>query len=143
MKLVGSEGGRAIVVYAAEEIRPDQGLFLPDVVKKIAERYEFATIPNVADLKGDFSAVSFKTGCLTLAAQKVAIHDFTILQGAMSVDSIDTDISEKFFEDAIAWARDNIGLKPFQTAPRYFFLSNIVVDFERGVDSFLAFSVYY
>jgi hypothetical protein len=135
MKFIGAEGGRVVIVYSAEEIRPDEGLYVPDVVRKIAERYEFVTVPNVGDLKGDFSAITFKTGCLHSGDQKIAIHDFTILQGAMSVDCVNTDHGEAFLKDALVWGAQALGLKPFQTPPKYFFISNIIVEFERGADT--------
>jgi hypothetical protein len=138
MKVVGAEGGRVVIIYSAEEIRPDEGLVATDLVKKIAERYKFATIPNVGDLKGDFSVINFKTGSLMSGQQKFAIYDFTILQGAMSVDCLTTDHGEAFLKDALQWGAKEFGLKPFRTAPKYYFLSSVVVEFEGGADTKIA-----
>src|ERR1700730_1955312 len=86
MRLIGPEGARLIVSFAAEEIRPEGGLDTPKFIRLVSERYNFVTSPNIAELKGDYSNLSFKTGTVQADGKTTVISEFILLTGAIVVD---------------------------------------------------------
>jgi hypothetical protein len=137
MKLIGAEGARLIVSFAAEEIRPEGGLDTPKFIRLTSERYTFVTSPNVAELKGDYNNLSFKTGTVHGDGKTTVISEFILLAGAIVVDAFSSDDAELFFKDIFAWATKEFGLRSPQNEIKKLFISNVIVEFERPVEKMI------
>jgi hypothetical protein len=89
MKLIATEGGRVLDLVPVEEIRPSGGLYIPDVIKKINERYEFASVPqNLAEASK--SGAKFEHGKIEIGGAVQVVKELSIYSDGLISDCFDT-----------------------------------------------------
>jgi hypothetical protein len=96
--------------------------YLPDLVAKIQEKYQFVLGPKIQDLvPGDPSkGIEFKHGKLTLFGRTVVIHQLSVFNDGIAVDTLtSTDDGEAFINDLTIWAEKEMPNVPAM-GPRFF-----------------------
>jgi hypothetical protein len=136
MKFISSHSSRLIASYSADEIRPESGIVPGDIVKAIADRYQFLVVPTLADLnKENFKSMTFRGGGVTSGRRKIEILELTILEGGIVVDATNSDDCEFVLEDLIAWATPTFGLRSPSTPPKLMFLSAVIVELDENIST--------
>ncbi len=135
MRVIGPEGGRLIVPFSPEEVRPDSGIDTAEFVRAAGDRYSFVTRPNLVDLKGDFSTLEFKTGAISKGSKKISIATLSVLLNGIVIDATTTEDAELFYEDILDWASGAFGLRRPRTEPKKFYISNVIVEFDAAFET--------
>lgn len=132
MKLISTEHGQVLLRFIADEVRPQSGIYLPDVLRGIAERYAFVTLPNLQDVLKD--GAKFNQGQFIDGERTVEIKTLGLFSdGALAV-ALHTDDAVGVLDDLISWLEDRFGFRqPLTHDPRQF-ASSVVVEFERSID---------
>ena len=139
MNLISTEHGQSLQLFVPEEVRPLSGLYLPDLIQKISERYAFAIGPqnyNSAIKEG----VKYKEGRFVAQGRLISIKDLGFFNDGVLVSvASNTDDSELVLTDLVAWAIQNFGIREPETKlPRKFF-SSVVVQFDIELGRTLTF----
>ncbi len=74
MNLISTEHGQSLQLFVAEEVRPRSGLYLPDLIRKISERYAFAIAPTNYETVMRESA-KYKEGRFVTEGRTIAIKE--------------------------------------------------------------------
>ncbi len=135
MKLVAIETGRAGIIVPIGEVLPLTGLYLPDLCASIAEKYSFASSPGLTPLNElQNKGAEFQLGKLQLGDEEHNIQKFIVVAEGFVASAWSTEVARKLPEDFLAWASDNHGFRiDPSTFNRYFFLSQVIVEFEAPV----------
>jgi hypothetical protein len=135
MRVVGPDGGRLIVLYSSEEVRPESGFDTAEFVRAAGDRYNFVARPDLVELKGDYSTLEFKTGSLSKGNKRISIISLSVLSNGIVIDAITTEDAEIFFEDMFDWASGAFGLRRPPSQLKKYYLSNVVVEFEAEFET--------
>jgi len=127
MKIISPEIGKVTRLYVADEIKPIGGIYLPDLLRLIGERYSFATIPTVQETQQ--RGGHFGQGRLITNDGEIVIGTLGTYNDGAMVTCQDTDLAEIVLEDFIQWARATFGLREPITKAATYFESNLVVEF--------------
>ncbi len=139
MKLVAIETGRAGTLVPIGEALPLTGVYLPDLCASIAERYSFVSSPIQAPLNElQNKGAEFQLGKLQVGGEEHNIQKFIIVGEGFVASAWSTKVAIKFLEDFLTWASDNHSFRITpDTFGRYFFLSQVIVEFEEPVDKII------
>ena len=136
MDLISTEHGQALQLFVADEVRPPSGLYLPDVIRKISERYGFAIVPTNYETVMKEGA-KYKDGRFVTEGRTIAIKDLGFFVDGVLAVTWNTDDAEVVLDDLIVWATQNYGFRePRTTLPRRF-VSSVVVGFDVELSSAL------
>jgi hypothetical protein len=136
MKVVTTEMGRVIQVFMPDEVRPPKGLYIPEVVRLISERYGFGVSPNTAQTMQ--AGAKFQAGRLVSGDKKINIGELVLHNDAISVTTTaHTDEAVFVVQDFMSWAKEAFGIRDQITQKPKIFESHFVVDFDRPVDEHL------
>jgi hypothetical protein len=137
MKLISNEHGQSFQQFVMDEIRPASGLYLPDLVRGIAERYAFSVVPTNYEILLKEGA-KYKGGRLVTEGRTIEIRDLGFFNdGALAV-AWNTEDSELVLNDILTWATQNFGLREPLTKPPRRFTSSVVVEFGAELDRAMA-----
>jgi hypothetical protein len=135
MRLISTEHGQVLQKFIIDEVRPPSGLYLPDILRGMAERYAFVTLPNLQDVLKEgakFSQGRFISGARTIEIKLLGLFSDGILAVAWN-----TEDATIVLEDMMSWAMDHFGFRqPVTSEPRQF-VSSVVVEFESSLDNTL------
>lgn len=131
MKIISTEVGRVTQSFVPDEIRPVNGLNMPEFVRLIQERYGFAKVPTISEIV-DLGA-KFTTGRL-LGARTVNIAELIVFRDGIIVTTFNTDDAEFVMNDLISWSEKTFDARSAITIKPRIYLSNIVVEFEKSID---------
>lgn len=137
MKVIAIETGRAGIIIPAEEVFPLTGIYLPELSGSITERYTFVSSPNfslpLAELRDQ--GLEFRVGKRRTNDKEHSIQSFIIVDGGFVASAYSTEVARAFLEDFFSWASKSHGFRTTSsTFSRYFFLSQIIVEFEESID---------
>lgn len=147
MKLIGIETARVGSIFAPEEIRPATGVYWPDAIKAITERYEFAVSPDLSRSWEEINkaGLQFRMGRLLAANGQFVVSELGIYKEAILAVASSTDDGEAFLDDLLDWGEKSLGYRNLTRVPRKFYVSEVVVEFEessnqilRGFDSIVS-----
>jgi hypothetical protein len=142
MRVIGPDGARLIVLYSAEEVRPMGGFDTAEFVRLASERYNFSIKPDLAGLKGNYTLLEFKTGSFSVHNKKISIIQLVVTNAGVVIDAISSEDADTFFDEIFRWTIDTFGLRRPSKEPTKRYLSNVVVEFEEGVEKLIpAFSL--
>jgi len=131
MKLIATELGQALQLFAADELRPSKGLYVPDVVRAISERYRFIKVP--VEFPAEIQNLKFETGVITIRGETIPILNLDIYGDGIIVNVRHTTDADKVLDDFLGWATRTLEFRNIQTQfPRQYF-SSIVVDFDLSI----------
>lgn len=136
MKLIAPEFGQALQLLVMDEIRPLEGVFGPDLIKAMVDRYRFAVVPTDLAVAAA-SGFKFQTGVIALGARKIPINNLDIYNDGVVVNVKHTDDADAVMSDFIRWATEAFRLRAPQTKIPRKFASHVVVEFAVSLDEYL------
>ena len=136
MRLISSEFGQSLQLVVMDEIRPlHGGIFLPDLVSEIVQRYRFATPPAHVD---PAQSVKFQTGVLEVVDVTIPVVSLELYHDGVVVGSRNTEDADAILDDFVSWSTHRFKLRePITKIPRSY-LSSIVVTIEDSLDGFVS-----
>jgi hypothetical protein len=136
MKIIATEGGRVLDLVPLEEIRPLAGIYVPDLIKAITERYGFAAGPtNLAEAVK--SGAKFEHGKFITDGGSVVIKELAIYSDGLISDAFDTRTADRVLDDFLDWATEQFKLRERESPRRRTYTSALICEFERPVESAL------
>lgn len=136
MNFISSENGQALQLIVMDEVRPVKGggLFLPDFISRVMDRYRFLSTSNQTDPTQPFK---FQTGVVELDGEAIPITSLEIYNDGIIVNSRNTEDADKIMDEFFEWALAEFHLRePTTEIPRTY-QSRVVVAFDRSLNTFL------
>lgn len=131
MKIISAEHGQILHRFIAEEVRPPSGLYIPDLIRVVAERYGFISLPRLEDAIKE--GAKFSTGRHLHGGRLIEIKTLGIFSDGILVVTLNTDDASIILDELLQWI-DSIGFRrPTTIFPRQF-VSSVIVDFDRSID---------
>lgn len=129
--------GRIVVFASVDEILPEQGIHVPDILPAITQKYNFAFSPTLLDSIEATRDKGFKFEAGKLASphgEEWPIQDFTIWPDGLSVGAYTTESAEAFLRDLLAWGGQTFGLRSTLDAlPMRAYKSQLSVEFNHSL----------
>jgi hypothetical protein len=129
VNVISAEHGQSLQLFVAEEVRPPSGLYLPDLVRQISERYAFAIGPTNYEIIMKEGA-KFKEGRFVTEGRTIAIKDLGFFVDGILAVAFDTDDSDLILNDLIVWAAQSFGFREPRTKLPRRFVSSVIVEFD-------------
>jgi hypothetical protein len=122
--------------FLAEEVRPLAGLYLPEFIRLVTERYGFGIQPTVESAQK--SGAIFEQGRLVSGSKRINIKGLSVFSDGIWASTHNTSDSEYVVDDALHWAKMTFGMRdPQHIVPRMYD-SHIVVEFDQSIDRAVA-----
>lgn len=138
MKILSTEMGRVIQFFAPEEVRPTRGLYLPELIRLVGERYGCAVVPTVADLLKPGASAIFRQGRLVSGDRTINIAELGVHNDAIAVTAeLNTSDVDFVLQDVWAWAKNALGLREPTTKRLKLYESHLAVEFSSSIDDAL------
>jgi hypothetical protein len=140
MKILSHHTGRALQFINTDEYLPMKGTYVPEAIKALIERYEFALPPPkfVPWVEVIGKGLRFETGRFKVGKSTENIQDLVIYNDGLLVTAYSTDIAESFLTDFFTWGEAALGFRVLESSFRKrIFLSEMVVGFDQLADSAL------
>ncbi|WP_193370078.1 hypothetical protein [Pelagibius marinus] len=140
MRLINAENGRVLSLFSQDDIQPQMGYHLPDIVEGIVARYLFASFPEDKRLSGDSQEgpLRFKTGRFVHSNTPIYIHLMDVYRDGVVVEATSTDYAEIVADDLLSWAEEQFGFRFSEASMRRVYTSSVVVEFDLDVNYSLA-----
>jgi hypothetical protein len=137
MKIVAHELGQLVYLVPAEEVRPVHHIPVQDVIAKLADRYRFASLPELSELwtKLNAEGLKFRDGRILRDGAPVGVIEFGIHNDGLMVKCRKTDDADFFLKDVLEWAQSELGFRKPTRPPRILYQSQVVVEFEKKLSS--------
>jgi hypothetical protein len=129
MNLISTEHGQALQLFVSDEVRPPTGLYLPDVIRQISEKYAFAVVPTNYETVMKEGA-KYKDGRLVTEGRMIVIKDLGFFVDGVLAITWNTEDAEVVLNDLIVWATQNYGFREPRTKLPRRFVSSVVVEFD-------------
>ncbi len=136
MKIITVEQARVLDLLPIEEIRPRYGVYLPEFVNDIAQRYSFLASPKDLVAAAKDGAV-FQQGRFRIDDADVVIKELGIYSDGIIVDTNDAKMSEIVLDDLYKWGTERFKLSERKTPPRRTFAGVIVFEYEKTLEKAL------
>lgn len=138
MKILSTEMGRVVQFFAPEEVRPTKGLYLPELVRLVGDRYGLAVLPVVADILKPGGTAIFRQGRLVSGDRTINITELVVHNDAIVVTTeLNTSDADFVLQDVWAWAKQALGLREPTTKRLKFYESHLAVEFSAPIDDAL------
>jgi hypothetical protein len=129
VNLISAEHGQSLQLFVAEEVRPPSGLYLPDLIRGISERYAFALWPtNYETIMKE--GAKYKEGRFVTEGRTIAIKDLGFFVDGVLAVAWNTDDSDLILNDLIVWAAQNFGFREPRTKLPRRFVSSVIIEFD-------------
>jgi hypothetical protein len=129
MNLISTEHGQSLQLFVVEEVRPPSGLYLPDLIRKISERYAFAIGPSNYETVMKEGA-KYKDGRFVTEGRTIAIKDLGFFVDGILAVAWNTDDAEAILNDLIVWVVQNFGIREPRTKLPRKYVSSVVIEFD-------------
>ena len=135
MRVISLESGRVTLLFPFEETVPLGGVDGPVVVNAITEKYNFARPPDLSVPREELNknGIKFENGRIDFEGGRVNIGSFTVYSDGIVVEANTTERASAFLDELIPWLRSKFGFRDFTTPTKQYFLSQIVVEFDRPI----------
>lgn len=138
MKIVSYDQGRATLLFPLEEILPLQGLDVPDLMKKIAARYNFQTTPNpITPRDPNTNGIKFAQGLFESSDTLINIQELSIYNDGVLVQSNTTENAQAIIDDLLHWLHSEFGFRYFSSPIQTVYSSQVVVEFEKPLSKLI------
>jgi hypothetical protein len=134
MKIISYEGGRILDLVPLEEIRPLQGVVLPDFLGAVHAKYEFSSKP-VDLVEAAKSGAKFELGKFVLDGVPLVIKELSIYNDGLICETYDTRTAELVLDDFLAWATTTFKLRERQSPIRRTYTSAFICKFDKEIES--------
>jgi hypothetical protein len=127
MKLISSNIGRCVKLFAWEEVRPLHGINSTLLAAAVAEQFNFQIRPP-APISPD-SVVKFAEGFANIDGPLIAIQKLELYSDGFAVDCSNTDDAKRVSDEIFKWARTELGYRDPVQPPKVVYRSQITVEF--------------
>jgi hypothetical protein len=134
MQIISYEGGRILDLVPLEEIRPLQGVILPDFFSAIHARYEFSSKP-IDLVEAAKSGAKFELGKFVLEGNPLVVKELAIYNDGLICETYDTLTAELVLNDFIAWATTTFKLRERQSRMHRTYTSAFICKFDKEIES--------
>jgi hypothetical protein len=136
MKVIVPTHGTVGVHVAADDVLPQPGLMMRDLIEFVAESYRFAVKPQIPANVAPFMVQNFvfQSGELISGDTKLPIVQLAIIPNGDIVTAATTDIADKILEDFMERLDATFGYRFASAEKERAYQSNVVVEFEAGVE---------
>jgi hypothetical protein len=140
MRVINSIQGTAAVAVSADEVAPPNGVVVASLLDLVANTYKFASRPASPGAAIPFvgAQFAFQSGVLEVGNEKLPITQLAILSNADVVTSTTTEIADKVLDDYMDRLDKDLGFRFSSATKKRIYQSNIVVEFEGGVEEKIA-----
>lgn len=129
MKLVSKDAAMATLTVVADEIRPLNGYYLPELFHLISKRYALTKVPSVDDAAK--TGAKFQTGRVVAGTKEINIAELSIFSDGFNAVTTDTVDSDFVIDDLFGWLKQSLGFREPATKPIRTYQSDLVVDFDN------------
>lgn len=136
MKVISNEFGRIIVIYNRDEVMPEGGYYLPDIIELFTERYKFVKSPIPGNENGGLD-IKFETGQIKSNGREINIKEMIIYDDGLTIVTSNTDSAKDVLEDVMEWLGPKIGLREPLSGPLTGLENHVVVDFDNPITKIL------
>jgi len=139
MKLINSIQGSAIIKFRLDDIAPEGGFLIRDVIGLVGEAYQFGVKPDLpANVPPAVIPVfQFQSGAFGPDAGHVPIVQILMFQTGVVITSTSTDAANAIMDDYLRRLTENMGFRfPEANMPRTY-QSHIVVEFDKGIETYI------
>jgi hypothetical protein len=133
MKVIATEGGRVLDLVPIEELRPSSGLYLPDFIQRVNERYGFASVPPSV-IEASKAGVKFEHGRFVMDGVVEVIKELSVYSDGLICDCFTTRAADLILDDFFGWSTETFKLRHRQTPQRRTYTSTVVIEFENVVE---------
>jgi hypothetical protein len=130
MKLISKEAAIAAMTLISDEVKPLNGWNIPELLRALTERYEFAKSPSVQETVT--TGAIFQYG--RLVDKNINIAELSVLGTGISAKTVDTNDSEVILKDLYGFLKKTFGFREPTTQPVRAFQSELVVEFDNNPD---------
>jgi len=97
------------------------------------QRYAFLNTPDLSTAREELAKTGYKfqTGQFEHNGKKDNILDFAVYTDGLVANAATTETAEAFLDNVIRMMRVEFGFRDFSTKPQRYFLSNLIVEFDR------------
>lgn len=131
MKVISIDGGRTAQAYVADEITPPGGLYIPEFIRLVTDRYGFVTSPTAESTAEE--GAKFRGGRLISGTKKINITELNVFNDGVTVDAKNTSESDFVLDDFVTWAREIFSFRDPLTLITRKYDSVVVVEFDAQV----------
>lgn len=136
MKVISNEFGRIIVVYNRDEVMPDGGYYLPDIIELFAERYKFVKLPIPNNVNGGMD-IKFENGQIKTNGKRINIKEMVLYDDGLAIVTSNTDSAGDVLKDVLDWGGPTIGLRAPLSGPLAALENHVVVDFDNPINKIM------
>lgn len=113
-------------------------LYMPDVIRPLVEQYKFLKVPQTLEEFDEAKGITFGHGKFNSGGRDVVIDSFQIFNNGIVADTReDTEESDKFLDDVIAWGVKALGrILPAQSVERLY-LSNLEMSLKTPLATYI------
>jgi hypothetical protein len=133
MKIVATEGGRILDLVPFEELRPPQGVYLPDFISAIMGRYGFPSAPDLSEATK--TGAKFEGGKFIHHGESIVIKELALYSDGLICDAFNTDFAELILDDFVRWATVTFKFREPISPVRRTYTSALVVNFDKSVET--------
>jgi len=137
MKLIGPLQGQVAYKEAQEEYQPAHGATFQDLVSFVTQRYGFQAFPRLPPGAPTPPILAFGSGKYTYDGMSFAISQLIMTEGGDIAVTITTEQAEIVLNDLIKGLDENLGYRLAQANKEKLIVSNIVVEFDRGLEDYM------
>jgi hypothetical protein len=130
MRIIAFESCRVTALFPFEEIIPLGGASDLEITEKIRSKYEFVKGPSLTTDDVSKNGYRFETGKFVHESKPARIADFSVFRDGIVINAVRTEVAEAFLDDVTAYMKREFSFREFMTAPRRYFQSQIVVEFD-------------
>lgn len=136
MKFISAEFGQTLQLVHLEEVRPLSGVYPPDFIQGVADRYKFVGYPtNIGEAIRD--GYKFQTGVAVVRGESIPIASMDIYSDGIVCATRHTDHSDAIVSDAIEWLNATFKFRePSTRVPRRY-ASQAIVELSKPLDRVL------
>ena len=136
MKIVTIEQGRVLDLVPLDEIRSSFGIYLPELIKRIIERYEFIVGPENLT-KAATEGAKFQHGHFKVKDIDVVIKELSVYNDGIIIDTFNSNMSDIILDDLLTWTVQTFNTKERISPPNRTYASVVVAEFEREFEPML------
>lgn len=134
MKVIAVEQAKVLDLVPIEEFRPVAGVYLPDFISAIGERYRFISGPKDL-LEAMSTGAKFQQGVFRLKDEDIVIQELGLYADGIIFNTFHTNFSDIILEDFFEWAKAKFKLKERTSPIRRTYASVLVLEYEHEIET--------
>ena len=111
MKVLNIIDGTAGAVLKLAEVVPLEGLYLPDVIRAVVEKYAFVQTPSFVQETISEKGLPFGMGKFLTGDKEANIMSLTLYNDAILANCYSTELAQSLLRDLLSWAGETFGLR--------------------------------